>query len=224
MASLLDRIRTLISANLNYLVSQALKANSMAVVDEYIRKVEDNLEALEDAAATVGGEAKTLKRKYLQFEGQAKELDRNIDLFLTKGKEDLAQAAQYRYNTIKRLADTYGEQYKAQEAEYQKLLAAKLKLEAKLTEAKRERTELQAMLDLAKSKELTHKVVEGVAGITTPEAGIAEIREEIQRRLDKATAQGEIDAKRLDTQMAEALEKDTIERQLAERKARLGLE
>ena len=224
MPSLLERIGTLISANLNYMVSQALKANSMAVVDEYIRKVEDNLEALEDAAATVGGEAKTLKRKYLQYEGQAKELDRNIDLFLTKGKQDLAQAAQYRYNTISRLADTYGEQHQAQEAEYEKLLAAKLKLEAKLTEAKRERMELQAMLDLAKSKELTHRVVEGVAGITEPEAGIAEIREEIQRRLDKATAQGEIDAKRLDNQMAEALEKDTIERQLAERKARLGLE
>lgn len=224
MPSLLERIATLISANLNYMVSQALKANSMAVVDEYIRKVEDNLEALEDAAATVGGEAKTLRRKYLQYEGQAKELDRNIDLFLTKGKQDLAQAAQYRYNTIRRLADTYGEQHQAQEAEYQKLLAAKLKLEAKLTEAKRERMELQAMLDLAKSKELTHRVVEGVSGITEPEAGIDEIREEIQRRLDKATAQGEIDAKRLDNQMAEALEKDTIERQLAERKARLGLE
>ena len=56
MPSILDRVRTLISANLNYLISQALRANSMAVVDEYIRKVDDNLEALEDAAATVGGQ------------------------------------------------------------------------------------------------------------------------------------------------------------------------
>jgi len=224
MASLLERVRTLISANLNYLVSQALKANSMAVVDEYIRKVEDNLEALEDAAATVGGEARTLKRKYQEFEAQAKELDDSIDLFLKQSKEDLAQAAQYRYNTIKRLADTYGEQYKSQEVEYQKLLSAKLKLEAKLTEAKRERTELQALLDLAKSKELTHKVVEGVSGVTESEAGMAEIREEIQRRLDKATAQGEIDAKRLDNQMAEALENETIDNQLAERRAKLGLQ
>jgi len=208
---------------LNYLVSKALKANSMAVVEEYIRNVEDNLEALEDAAATVGGEAKTLKRKYRQFKDQATELDKNIDLLLTKGKEDLAQAAQYRFNTIERLAESYGEQSKAQEVEYQKLLDAKLKLEAKLTEAKRERTELQAMLDLAKSKELTHRVVEGVGGITASEAGIDSIRDEIQRRLDKATAQGEIDAKRLDNQMAEVLETDTLERQLTERKARLGL-
>jgi len=223
MTSLLERVGTLISANLNYLVSKALKANSMAVVDEYIRNVEDNLDALEDAAATVGGEARTLKRKWEELDAQAKELDRNIDLFLKQAKEDLAQAAQYRYNTVKRLADTYGEQYKAQDGEYQKLLDAKLKLEAKLTEAKRERTELQAMLDLAKSKELTHRVVEGVGGITTSEVGMNEIRDEIQRRLDKATAQGEIDAKRLDNQMSEVLEKDTLERQLAERKARLGL-
>ena len=223
MTSLLERVGTLISANLNYLVSKALKANSMAVVDEYIRNVEDNLDALEDATATVGGEAKTLKRKYDELQGQAKELDKNIDLFLKQGKEDLAQAAQYRYNTVKRLADTYGEQSKAQDGEYQKLLDAKLKLEAKLTEAKRERTELQAMLDLAKSKELTHKVVEGVGGATVSEAGISEIRDEILRRLDKATAQGEIDSKRLDNQMNEVLEKDTLDRQLAERKAKLGI-
>jgi phage shock protein A len=223
MTTLLERVGTLISANLNYLVSKALKANSMAVVDEYIRNVEDNLDALEDAAATVGGEARTLKRKNDELQGQVRELDKNINLFLKQGKEDLAQAAQYRYNTVKRLADTYGEQSRAQDVEYQKLLDAKLKLEAKLTEAKRERAELQAMLDLAKSKELTHKVVEGVGGATVAETGINEIRDEIQRRLDKATAQGEIDAKRLDNQMNEALEKDTLDRQLAERKVKLGI-
>lgn len=223
MASLLDRVGTLISANLNYLVSKALKANSMAVVEEYIRKVEDNLEALEDAAATVGGEAKGLRRKQGEFQAKADELDHNIDLFLQQGKEDLARAAQSRYNTIARLAETYEEQATAQEQEFQKLLDAKLKLEAKLTEIKQEKVELQAMLDLAKSKELTHKVVEGVAGTTSAEAGIAEMREEIRRRLDKATAQGEISASRLENQMAEVLEENTLDAQLAERKKRLGM-
>jgi len=221
--SLLDRVGMLISANINWLVGQALKANSMAVVDEYIRRVEDNLEALEDAAATVGGEAKTLRRKYQEFKGQADELDRNIDLFLREGKEELAVAAQSRYNTVQRLAETYREQAEHQEAEYQKLLDARLKLEAKLTEVKQERVELQAMLELAKSKELTHRAVEGVAGVTTAEAGIDEIRAEIQRRLDKAQAQAEMDASRLENQMAEVLEEHAISQQLAERKKRLGL-
>lgn len=224
MAGLLERVGTLISANLNWLVSQALKANSIAVVDEYIRKVEDNLEALEDAAATVGGEAKTLRRKHAEFKAKADELDRNIDIFLKEGKESLAIAAQSRFNTMARLAENYGEQAKAQEIEYQKLLESKLKLEAKLTEVRQERVELEAMLELAKSKELTHKVVEGVAGVTTAEAGMGDIREAIQKRLDKATAMGEIDANKLENQMAEVLEQDLLERQLAERKMRLGME
>ena len=224
MASLLERVGTLISANLNWLVGRALKANSMAIVDEYIRRVEDNLEALEDAAATVGGEAKTLKRKYEEYSAKSAELDENIDLFLSRSKEDLAMAAQSRYNTTERLSQTYKEQWDAQETEFQKLLDAKLKLEAKLTEARQEREELQAMLDLAKSKELTHKVVEGVSGITDEEAGVDSIRAEIQRRLDKATAQAEMDADRLDNQMAEILEEDELEQQLAERKARLGID
>jgi phage shock protein A len=223
MATLLERVGTLISANINWIVGQALKANSMAVVDEYIRKVEDNLEALDDAAATVGGEAKTLRRKHDEFQAKADELDANIDLFLKEGKENLALPAQSRHNTVKRLADSYAEQATHQEAELQKLMDAKLKLEAKLTEIKQERVELQAMLDLAKSKELTHKVVEGVGGLAGAEPGIDEIREEVQKRLDRATAQGEIDASSLDRQMADVLEKDTLDRQLAERKKRLGI-
>lgn len=223
MPSLLDRVGTLISANINFLVSRALKANNMAVVDEYIRRVEDNLEALEDAAATVGGEAKTMRRKYEHFQAKANELDTNIDLFLEEGKENLALAAQSRYNTLHRLANTYREQAERQEGEFRKLLNAKIKLEAKLTVVKQERVELQAMLDLAKSKELTHKVVEGVAGVTVAEAGIDDIRDEIQRRLDKATAQGEVASSTLEAQMSEALEEHALDRQLEERKARLGL-
>jgi phage shock protein A len=223
MASILDRVGTLISANVNYLISQAMKANSIAIVDQYIRNVEDNLEALEDAAATVGGEARTLRRKHTEFQAQADELDRNIDLFLREGKEQLAVAGQSRYNTVRRLADQYRGQAEAQEAEYQKLLDAKLKLEAKLTEVKQERVELQAMLELARSKELTHRAVEGVAGVTTAEAGIDDMREAIRKRLDKAQAQAEMDASRLDNQMAEVLEEHTLTVQLAERKRKLGL-
>ncbi len=223
MASLLERVGTLISANLNWMVTQALKANSMAVLDEYIRKVEDNLEALEDAAATVGGEAKTLRRKFIEFDAKAKELDSNIDLFLREGKESLALAAQSRFNTMRRLADTYKDQADAQDVEFQKLLDAKLKLEAKLTEVKQERVELEAMLELAKSKELTHRVVTGVAGVTSAESGVGDIRDAIQKRLDKASAQSQMDANRLDTQMSEVLEEDLLSRQLAERKKNLGI-
>lgn len=223
MASLLEKVGVLISANLHWMVNQALEANSVAVVDEYIRRVEDNIEAVEDAAATVGGEAKTLRRKQQEFQAKADELDRNIDLFLGEGKDQLAMAAQSRYNTMKSLADTYRTQADLQETEFQKLLEAKLRLEAKLTEVKQERVHLEAMLELAKAREAAHEAVAAVGDVSTEAAGMEDIKAAIERRLAKTEAQAEIDSKKLDRQMEEVLETREIEDQLAARRARLGL-
>jgi phage shock protein A len=225
MASLLDKVATLIKANLHYLVDQALKQNSLAVIDQYIREVEDNLDKLEDAAATVGGQVKTLKRKFDEFQTKADELDRNIDILLQEGREELAVAAQSKLNSTQRLADNYGEQHARQKAEYEKLLDAKLKLEAKLTTIKQEREELQALLDLARAKELTAKAISSLDDLVgAGDDDIGRIAESIRTRLDKASARGEMAATRLDAQMDEVLERTTIDAQLAERKKRLGME
>jgi phage shock protein A len=213
MASLMKKVQTLIAANLHAMVDAALKANSLAVFDQYVREVEDNLENLEDAVATVGGELKSLRRRKADQEQKAAELDRSIDVFLREGKEDLALAAQSRLNSISRLVQNYDEMLERQEAEYQSLKDARLKLEAKLTTVKQEREELQVLLDLARSKELTG----------SGDADITRVAEGIRIRLDKASARSEMLAASLETQMDEVLEKGTLEAQLAERKARLGL-
>ena len=224
MASLLEKVQTLIAANMHALVDQALKANSLAVIDEYIRQVEHNLEDLEDATATIGGEAKTLKRKYDEFSGVSTELDHNIDLMLKEGKEQLAVAAQSKLNSTARLADTYKQQYDHQQAEYQKLLDAKLKLEAKLTTVKQEREEMQALLDLAKSKELTTRTMQSLDNLMgSGDQDVARMAESIRGRLDKAQARSEMQASSLDAQMDELLERNTLDTQLAERKKKLGL-
>lgn len=224
MASLLKKIETLISANLHAMVDSALQANSMAVFDQYVREAEDNLESLEDAEVTVSGELKTLRRKKTDLDQKSAELDRNIDLFLREGKEDLALAVQSRLNSVNRLIENYEEMLERQEAEYKSLKDARLKLEAKLTEVKQQREELQALLDLARSKELTAKTIRSLDDLTgTGDADVARVAEGIRARLDKASAESEMRASSLDAQMDELLEKSTLESQLAERKARLGL-
>jgi phage shock protein A len=225
MASLLQKIDTLIKANLHALVDRALKSNSLAVVDQYIRQVEDNLEDLEDAAATVGGQVKTLKRKMEEFEAKAAELDRNIDLFLQQGKEELALAAQSKLNSTQRMVDSYREQWERQEREYRTLLDARLKLEARLSTIRQEREELQALLQLAKAKEITTRAIKSLDDLVgTGDTDVARMAEAIRGRLDKASARSEMLASRLDAQMDEVLERDILDAQLAERKARLGME
>ncbi len=224
MASLLDKINTLISANLHAMVDRALQSNSVAVMDEYIRQAEDNLDKLEDATATVGGEVKTLKRKADEYAAQVTKLDHDIDALLQQGRDDLATAAQAKFNTTQHMAEQYQQQYERQQTEYKTLLEAKLKLEAKLTTTKQEREEMLALLDLAKSKELTVKTMKSIDDIVgSSDADVARIGESIRSRLDKASAKSEMMASRLDDQIDEVLGKTELDTQLAERKKRLGM-
>jgi phage shock protein A len=224
MASLLDKVNTLISANLHWLVDQALKQNSIAVINQYIREVEDNLSDLADAVATVGGQVKTVRRKRDEMQVRFDELDRNIDIFLREGREDLAAAAQSKLNSTQRLLETYSQQLTQMEGEYKNLMSARLKLEAKLTTIKQEREEMEALLELAKSKELTAKTMKSLDDLSgAGDADVARIAESIRSRLDRASAETEMRAQTLDKQMDEVLDRSELDAQLAARKARLGL-
>ena len=225
MASLLEKVSTLISANLHALVDKALESNSMAVIDQYIRQVEDSLANLEDAAATVGGETKSIKRKLEDHKQKALELDRVIDAFLLEGNENSAAASQSRLNSTQQLIDTYQEQLTRQETEFQKLLDAKVKLEARLATMKQQRAELQALLELAKSKEIVVKTMKSLDDLMgSGDSDISRLAGNIYSRLDKATTAAEIRAKSLDEQMDDVLDRQAIDAQLAERKKRLALD
>lgn len=224
MASLLEKVSTLISANLHYMVDQALKTNSLAVIDQYIRQVETNLADLEDAAATVGGEVKTIQRRLGDQQQRETEIDQAIDAFLMEGNEAAAVAAQSRLNSVQRLIETYQEQVERQQSEFKKLLDAKVKLEARLATMKGEREELQALLELAKSKETTVKAMKSLDDLMgSGDSDIKGIAESIYARLDRATTASELRASSLDEQMDQVLESSALKAQLAERKKKLGL-
>lgn len=224
MATLLEKVQTLISANLHEMVDKALETNSVAVMKQYIRDAESNLDELEDAAATVGGEVKSMERKYKEYKKKADQLDRNIDALLMQGKADLARAAQNELNSARRLQEQYHEQWVRQQREYESLLNARLKLQAKLQTIRQEQKELEALMRLAKSKETTVKAIKSLDDLTgVGDADIARLGESIRSRLDKASAHGEMYADRLDNQMDVALGSAELDLQLEERKRRLGL-
>ncbi|MEM7028365.1 MAG: PspA/IM30 family protein [Chloroflexota bacterium] len=225
MPSLFSKVQTLISANLHSMVDKALKSNSVAVLDEYIRQAENNLEDLQDALITVRGQVKTLERKYKLFQAEADQLDNDIDRLLRAGKEDLAMAAQVQYNSKADMAEQYREQYQGQKGEADKLGDARLKLEAKLTTIKQEREHLLALLELAKSKELAAKTIRSLDDLEgIGDSDIARVGDAIRSRLDRADAEMETYSDRLDVRMDEVLETSRLDSQLLERRRRLGLD
>jgi phage shock protein A len=220
--SLFEKINTLISANMHAIVDRALEANSVQVMDEYIRQVERNLEALEDSAATVGGTVKTLKRKYEEFAAAAEKLDRDIDTLIVKGKDDLAAAAQAELNTKQQLSQEYYQQWQDQETQYNKMLDMRLKLESRLTSIKQEREHLRALIELAEAKKVTTKTIKSLDDLSNVgDAEITSLTDRIRNSLDREDARLEMATKNLSDSVEEAVRGSEVERQLDERKRRL---
>lgn len=223
MASFLEKVRTLITANLHSIVDSALEANSPKVMDEYIRQAEKNLEALEDSAATIGGNVKTMKRKYEELASAAEKLDRDIDALLLKGKDDLAGAAQSEHNIKQQLAQEYYEQWQEQEKQYQLLLTMRRQLEGKMNAIKQEREQLSALLELAEAKKIATKTIKGLDGLAN--IGDDQIRgmaDKIRNNLDREDARLEMATQNLSEQIDEAVRGSEIDMQLEERRKRLG--
>ena len=223
--SFFQKIDTLIKANLHALVDRALDSNSVAVLDEYIRQAEDNLDDLEEALVTVKGQVKTLQRKYEAFKAEADELDRDIDRLLKLGKEDLAIVAQNQYNSKADLAEEYRVQYDRQKAEADKLADARLKLESRLRTIKQEREHVLGLLELAKTKEIAAKSMKSLDALEgVGDSDISRVADKIRARLDRADAEVEMRAGRLNNQLDDVLGKDRLSGQLADRRRRLGLD
>jgi phage shock protein A len=222
MPSIFEKINTLINANLHAIVDRALETNSVQVMDEYIRQVERNLEALEDSTATVGGTVKTLKRKYEEFAAQAEKLDRDIDTLVIKGKNDLAAAAQAELNTKQELSQEYYEQWQEQEGQYQKMLDMRLKLESRLTMIKQEREHLRSLIELAEAKKVTTKTIKSLDDMSNVgDEQITSLSEKIRQRLDTEDARLDMATRNISEEIEDAVRGGEIDRQLQERRERL---
>jgi phage shock protein A len=222
MASFLEKVRTLLSANLHSIVDSALEANSPKVMDEYVRQAEKNLEALEDSAATIGGNVKTMKRKYEELASAAEKLDRDIDALLLKGKDDLAAAAQSELNTKQQLAQEYYEQWQEQEKQYQLLLTMRRQLEGKMNAMKQEREQLRALLELAEAKKVATKTIKGLDGLANiGDDQIKGLADKIRNNLDREDARLEMATQNLSDQIDEAVRGGEVDMQLEERRKRL---
>ncbi len=222
MPSIVQKVRTLFSANLHGMIDRALETNSLKVMDEYIRQVERNLDALEDSAATVGGSVRTLKRKYEEFSNQTDKLDRDIDTLLLRGKNDLAAAAQAEMNTKQELAQEYYEQWQAQQEQYQGMLNMRMKLEGRLNTIKQEREKMRSLLELAETKKVMTKTLRSMDKLdTSGDQEIDSLLDSIYAQIDQEDARADMASRKLSDQIEDTVGIGQVELQLEERRQRL---
>ncbi len=93
---ILDRVKLLLSANLNDLLDRALSANKPAVFDEQINQLQGSLEKITVCLGESIGRERTLDREIGELKQQLDKTDREIDRLLELEERDPDQARRAR--------------------------------------------------------------------------------------------------------------------------------
>jgi phage shock protein A len=130
----LERVGTLIRANLNDMIDRAEDPEKM--IKQVILDMENQYLQVKTQVAVSIADQHMLEKKLKENEDTGSDWMRKAERAVDKGEDDLARAALDRYQTSQRLAQSYREQVADQKAQVETLKSALLKLEQKLDEAK----------------------------------------------------------------------------------------
>jgi phage shock protein A len=139
---LLERVSTLIRANINDAIDRAEDPEKM--VKQVILDMENQYMQVKTQVAVSIADQHMLEKKLKENEDAGSDWMRKAERSVDKGHDDLARAALDRYQTAQRLALSYREQVDDQKAQVEALKGALIKLEQKLEEVKSKRDMLLA--------------------------------------------------------------------------------
>ena len=224
MASLMQKISTLISGSLHELVDRAMREKSLAVIDVYIRDAGDGLTELNDAIGTLQANLTGFQRDRENLVARAAELDTAADRFLVKGDNTKAQAASAELMHVKELIAMQDKMIEQSTKDLVEQRRGKDILQVKINTMRMEREKLAALLEMAKAKEANlaaRKKASDVLG--TGDIDMDNLSKAIYARLDKADADLHESENDLETSIDNAIESDKVDADLEERRKKLGL-
>jgi phage shock protein A len=130
---LLERVATLVRANLNDLIDKAEDPSKM--IKQVILDMENQLLQVKTQVAVSIADQHMLEKKQQENSAKALEWLRKAELAIDKGDDDLARAALERHKSAERTAASFEEQVGDQRTQVAALKTALAKLEQKLAEA-----------------------------------------------------------------------------------------
>ncbi len=132
--SLLERVSTLLRANLNDLIEKAEDPERM--LKQIVLDMENQLLQVKTQVAIAIADQHLLEKKRAEQEQHASEWRRKAELAVEKSRDDLARAALERVLSHEQLATGFGAQAEDQKHEADTLRQALQKLEQKLSETR----------------------------------------------------------------------------------------
>jgi phage shock protein A len=215
--ALLERVATLVRANLNDMIDKAEDPEKM--IKQIILDMQNQLLQVKTQVAIAIAYQHLLEKKQKENNDAASEWVRKAELAVDKKQDDLARVALERSISYKELAESFAQQVSDQKAQVDTLKSALGKLDQKLAEAQNKCDMLIAQhrraRALGKASDARSNMVD-----SSKAAGFDRMKRRVAHDEAVSEAKAELAGDTVDDRFAALEKEDAIEKLLAEIKSR----
>jgi len=218
--ALMERVATLMRANLNDLVDRAEDPEKM--IKQVILDMQNQLMQVKTQVAIAIADEHLLLRKQKENEDKHGDWVRKAELAVEKKDDELARAALDRSLSSRQMAENFRQQAEDQAVQVENLKSALQKLEQKLGEAV---AKSELMLARHRRARALDKAADAHAASTASSAGLAfdRMKNKVERSEALSQARAELLGETVEDRLASLERQDQIERLLTDLKARKAL-
>jgi phage shock protein A len=227
MASVIDKVKLLLSASFNAMIDQALKRDPIKTLNEYLRQHQEALDQMRNDRAVAVGAMKTASRKVLETQELIQRIEAEIEAALTDNDEtndylaeNLAQDLVGQEEKLQVLTQAQESTVRANKA----LQMADAKLQGRIISLRNQIALLEAIKFEADIKKMSaDKLITSARMISSGTTSVEALAEDIRRERDKADAQFEIAMDTMDGSLEDGMRDSKASARLAEIRNRLGI-
>jgi phage shock protein A len=218
--ALMERVATLVRANLNDLIDRAEEPEKM--IKQVILDMQNQLLQVKTQVAIAITDQHLLEKKQKENQEKHAEWVRKAEMAVDKAQDDLARAALERSLSYRSLEENFAQQVADQTVQVENLKSALRKLEQKLAEAQAKSDVLIAQHRRARA---LNKAVDAKMemGNASGAAAFDRMRGKVQRSEALSQAKAELNGDTIEDRLASLEKQDEVERLLVELKSKRGL-
>jgi len=215
--ALLERVSTLVRANINDMIDKAEDPEKM--IKQVILDMQNQLLQVKTQVAIAIADQHLLERKRHENEEKTSEWMRKAELAVSKKEDDLARAALHRVESYREMTGGFTQQVADQKAQVENLKTALRKLEQKLEEARAKADVLIAQHRRARAVGRAQDARTAI-GSNSKSAAFDRMKRKVEQSEAVGQAKSEMDTDDIEDRFTAMEKSDRIEQLLAEMKAR----
>lgn len=217
--ALMERVTTLLRANLNDLIDKAADPEKM--LKQLVLDMENQLLQVKTQVAIAIADQHLLEKKKLENDGKITEWMRKAELAVDKKHDDLARAALLRVESYRDLSLNFAQQVEDQKAQVDNLKSALRNLDQKLAEANAKADVLIAQHRRARAANRATDAQSGMSA-NSKSATFDRMKKKVAREEAVGGAKAQLLAEDVEDRLAALEKEDRIEQLLAELKTKRG--